>query len=173
MGTKMGRPNSLRLPAVAGLSLAMLLTVAIPSGAMAQQGMRMSMRITQDQLLALQKKYQDACLAGDAPALDALLAEDMVFVHGGAAVDTKASFIDSIKSGKLKIASYEASDPKTVFFRGGAIISAITDVGLASPNGGSPRVLRMRISSVWIPRPAGWQMILTQATPVEANPTNH
>jgi ketosteroid isomerase-like protein len=173
MRTKMGALDSFHSLAVAALALAILLTVAIPSTATAQQGMRMSMRITQDQLLALQKKYQEACLAGDAAALDSVLADDMVFVHGGAAMDTKASFIDSIKAGKLKIASYEASDPKIVFFRGGAIITAITDVGLASPNGGSPRVLRMRISSVWIPRPAGWQMILTQATPVQSNPTNH
>jgi ketosteroid isomerase-like protein len=172
MRTKMGAPDSLDLLGVAVLALAILFAVALPSTVMAQQGMRMSMRITQDQLLALQKKYQDACLASDAAALDSVLADDMVFVHGGAAMDTKASFIDSIKSGKLKIASYEASDPKIVFFHGGAIISAITDVGLASPKGGAPRVLRMRISSVWIPRPAGWQMILTQATPVQSNPTN-
>ena len=165
--------NSLHPLSLVALAVAILLSVAIPSAAKPQQGARASGRIADDPLLALQKKYQDACLAGDAAALDSLLADDMVFVHGGAAMDTKASFIESIKSGKLKIASYEASDPKIVHFRGGAIISAVSDVGLASPNGGAPRVLRMRISSVWIPRLAGWQMILTQATPVQSNPTNH
>lgn len=173
MRTTRATRHSLHALALVAPAVAILLSVAIPSAAKPQQGARPSRRIDDDQLLALQKKYQDACLAGDSAALDSLLADDMVFVHGGAAVDTKASFIDSIKSGKLKIASYQAGDPKIVYFRGGAIISAVTDVGLASPDGGPPRVLRMRISSVWIPRLTGWQMILTQATPVQSNPTNH
>jgi len=172
MGTRTAERNLFRPLTLVALAIAMLLGVVTPSPVKAQQGTRKS-RITEDEVLALQKKYKDACLAGDAAALQALLADDMVFVHGGAAMDTKASFIDSLKSGKLKIASYEAQDTKVVFFRGGAIASAVTDVGLASPNGGPPRILRMRISSVWIPRPAGWQMILTQATPVQSNPTNH
>jgi ketosteroid isomerase-like protein len=123
--------------------------------------------ITETRLLDLNKKYQDASVAADTAALEPLLADDMIFVHGNAVVDTKASYLDSLRTGHLKVTSYESGEPKMAFFDGGAVVSAISTVSLASPDGGPPRSLTMRISSVWVSKPAGWQMIFTQGTPLQ------
>ena len=41
-------------------------------------------------------------LAADAAALDELLADSLLYTHSNGAVDTKASFIDALTSGRLK-----------------------------------------------------------------------
>jgi ketosteroid isomerase-like protein len=122
--------------------------------------------ITETRLLDLNKKYQDASVSADVAALDPLLDEDMIFVHGNAVVDTKASYFDSLKTSRLKIVSYDSGDPKLAFFDGGAVVSSICTVKIATPNGGPPRSLTMRISNVWVSKPDGWKMILTQGTPL-------
>lgn len=101
------------------------------------------------------------------------MADDATFVHGSALVQTKAEFLESVSKGQLKITTYESKDSKVVFFDGGAIVSAVTDVALAprpGVAGAQPFRVQMRVSSVWVAKPAGWQLILNQGTPIPAPP---
>jgi hypothetical protein len=70
----------------------------------------------------------------------------------------------------MKLSTYQLNDHKVVLFDGGAIVNGMVDVGLVPPNGGEPRLLHMRNSSVWVHKPAGWQLILNQGTPVAGPP---
>jgi ketosteroid isomerase-like protein len=130
--------------------------------------------LTEAQILDLQKKFQDACVAADMPTLSALMADDAVFVHGSATVQTKAQFINSITSGQLKVTTYEIKEPRVVFFDGGALVTGLIDVGLAPPPsaaaGTPPRLLHMRGSTVWLRKLDGWQLILNQGTPLMGPP---
>ncbi|MGA3293132.1 MAG: nuclear transport factor 2 family protein [Candidatus Acidiferrales bacterium] len=129
---------------------------------------------TETQVLDVQKKFQDASVAGDAATLSALMADDALFIHGSAAAQTKAQYIASVSSGQLKLTTYESKDSKVVFFDGGAIVSGLTDVGLAppptAPADTPPRLLHMRVSTVWIQTPSGLQLILNQGTPLAPPP---
>jgi hypothetical protein len=130
--------------------------------------------LTEAQLLDLQKKFQDACVADDMPTLSALMADNATFVHGSGFVQTKSQFINSITSGQLKVTTYELKDAKVVFFDGGAIVTGLIDVGLAPPPsaaaGTPPRLLHMRGSTVWLRKLDGWQLILNQGTPLMGPP---
>lgn len=122
------------------------------------------------QVLALQKKFQEASVAADMPALSALMADNATFIHGSGAVQTKAQYINSITSGQMKLTTYDFKEGKVVFFKDGAIVVGLTDIGLAPPRnaraGASSRLIRMRVSTVWLRKLDGWQLILNQGTPL-------
>jgi len=112
-----------------------------------------------EQILALQKKFQDAGIHPDMPTLSALIADNATFIHDSGLVQTKAEFINAITSGKMKALSYKMKDAKVVPFRGGAIVLAVDDLTVAPS-----RTLHLRISTVWLRKLDGWQIILNQST---------
>jgi uncharacterized protein (TIGR02246 family) len=131
-----------------------------------------SERLTAAQVLDLQKRFQDATVACDAAALAKLMADDAMFVHGNALVQSKAEFLDAATERRFRISSFEITDPRVVFFDGGAVVSGVEDIVLAPrATGEEPRKVQMRVSAVWVARPGGWQLILNQSTPVQSPPS--
>jgi hypothetical protein len=127
-------------------------------------------KMTQAQMLDLQKQFEDASVAADAVKVSALMSDDAIFVHGSGAVQTKAEYINSLTTGQLKVSTYQMNDGQVVFFDGGAVVSGPTDIGLVSPGGAPPRLLHLRVSTVWVAKPTGWQVILNQGTPIAGPP---
>jgi len=157
----------------AAAALLFITTVGASGSLHAQAAAASKRQMTEAQVLALQKQFQDATVAVDTAALGKLMADDAIFVHGSALVQTKAEYIDSITKGPMKFTTYDSTDSKVVFFGGGAVISMLTDVVLAprpGAAGAQPFKVRMRVSSVWVAKPAGWQLILIQGTPIQAPP---
>lgn len=128
---------------------------------------------TEDEVLNLQKKFQAATVSGDTAGIASVMADDAIFIHGNAAMQSKTEFLAGIKNGQLAFSAYDLSDPKVVMFKGGAIVTGIVDITFRPrPNAppGPPRTLHMRGSSVWLHGSTGWKLILDQDTPVQAPP---
>nr|MBC8279836.1 nuclear transport factor 2 family protein [Chloroflexota bacterium] len=53
-----------------------------------------------DEILALEKRRIEAMTSGDTQALEEILADDLIYTHTTARLDTKASFIDAVKTGR-------------------------------------------------------------------------
>jgi ketosteroid isomerase-like protein len=53
-------------------------------------------------VLALEERRRQALLAGDMPALQGLLADDLVYVHSTAVCDRKDSYLAKLSVGSLK-----------------------------------------------------------------------
>jgi hypothetical protein len=129
-----------------------------------------SMQPTEAQVLDLQKRFQDASVAVDTATISSLMADDAIFVHGSGVAQTKAEYIASLTTGQMKLSTYQLHDPKVVIFDGGAVVNGMLDVGLVLPNSAEPRMLHMRGSSVWAHTGAGWQLVLSQGTPIAGPP---
>jgi ketosteroid isomerase-like protein len=162
-------------PAITVALLALLFFVAgLTAGSTLAQSVAPQGALNKAQVIALQKKFQDASMAADMPMLSALMADDATFIHGSGFVQTKAQYINSITSGQMKLTTYDLKESKVTFFKDGAIVVGLTDVGLArSPTaapGTPPRLLHMRISTVWLRKLDGWQLILNQGTPLAGPP---
>lgn len=73
----------------------------------------------------------------------------------------------------MNLTSYKTTESKVVFFKGGAVVLALVDVTLAPPrkaaSGTPPLMLHMRVSTVWLRKIDGWQLILNQGTPLAAH----
>jgi uncharacterized protein (TIGR02246 family) len=129
-------------------------------------------RLTAAKALDLEKRFQDATIASDAATIAKLMADDAIFVHGNALVQSKAEFLEAATKRRFRIRSFEISEPQVVVFGGGAIVSGLEDIVLAPRAAGEqPLKVEMRVSGVWVARPGGWQLILNQSTPVEPAPS--
>ncbi|MFZ0980210.1 MAG: nuclear transport factor 2 family protein [Candidatus Acidiferrales bacterium] len=125
-----------------------------------------------DEVLAMQKKFTDACVAADGAALNSLMADNAVFIHGNGVMQSKSEFIDAITTGKLGVSQYDVKDPKIIAFDGGAIVTGLVDFGIKPPAGSAapPRVLHFRGSSIWLHSSSGWHLIFDQDTTLAGPP---
>jgi ketosteroid isomerase-like protein len=149
--------------------LAMLTPPLIARAAAATPAME---KLTEAQAIDLEKKFEAAQVAGDAQTLGALMADNAVFVHASAQVQSKAEFVDSIVTGKLKIAGFQAPSRQVIVFEGGAIVQGSLEIQMMNtpPDGGVPvaRTLRIYQSTLWTHTPAGWQILCSQGTLIPA-----
>lgn len=114
-----------------------------------------------DALQAEDARYE-AQIDGDFDALDSLLGKDLVYIHSSTVQDTKASFIESLRSGKVSYHSMERSNTKVRIFGNVAII---TGKGVFEVTArGRDKTLNLLFHSVWVKRESGLQFVSWQAT---------
>ena len=103
-----------------------------------------------------------AMVAVDVRALDTLLAEELTYTHTTGNVDTKASLIDALRTGRLV---YDSISPAEVHVRvydrtavatGTARIQARADSAI--------RRLNIRYTEAYVRRAGRWQLIVWQST---------
>ena len=114
-----------------------------------------------DALQAEDARYK-AQIGNDFEALDRLFAKDLVYIHSSTVQDTKASFTESLRSGKVSYHSMERSDTKVRVFGNVAIITgkAVFDV----TSRGRDMTLNLLFHAVWVQRDSGLQFVSWQAT---------
>ncbi len=98
----------------------------------------------------------------DFKALDALLGDDLTYTHSSAAVDTKTTYIESMRSGQVKYESIESRDVQVRVYGTTAVITGagrfkVTARGQALDN-------QLRFTDVWVLRDGRWQMVAWQST---------
>ena len=99
---------------------------------------------------------------GDLQALDGLLAEDLVYTHSSAQVDSKATYVGSMKSGALKYQTIEPREMKVRVYGDTAVITAAAHITAIS--NGQPVDNQLRYTDVWVLRDGRWQMVSWQST---------
>ena len=127
---------------------------------MAKQESNSSITVA-DALQAEDARYE-AQIDNDFETLETLLAKDLVYIHSSTVQDTKASFIESLRSGKVSYNSMERSNTKVRIFGTVAIITgkAVFEVTAR----GRDKTLNLLFHSVWVKRDPGLQFVSWQAT---------
>ncbi|MGD9952223.1 MAG: nuclear transport factor 2 family protein [Burkholderiales bacterium] len=64
------------------------------------------------EILALEERRYAAMLAADMGALEPLVHEDLVYTHSSGVVDGKASWLESMRSGRTRYRSVQRADEK-------------------------------------------------------------
>lgn len=109
-----------------------------------------------------------AMVQKDVAFLGQVLADDLVYTHSSGNVDTKASFIDSLTSGRL---AYEAAVPEGLGVRLFGEVAVLTGTAQIRVHvHGKPLDLHLRFTDVYVKRQAGWQMVAWQATRLPEQP---
>jgi len=113
-------------------------------------------------VLEREKRRFAAMVRKDVTFLDQVLADDLIYTHSSGNVDSKASFIDSLTSGRL---TYEGAVPEGLevrFFGDAAVLTGTARIRVQVQ--GKPLELHIRFTDVYAKRQAGWQMVAWQAT---------
>ena len=118
----------------------------------------------QDEVSKLEERRCAAMTGSDLATLESLLADTLTYTHSSAVVDDKASYVESIRSGRVKYLKVERFDTHSQVY-GDTVITtgrARIDVKVSDVE----RNLNMRYANVWIKTPKGWRFALWQSTPI-------
>ena len=121
-----------------------------------------SATITSEEAWKAEQARYAAQTSGDFAALERMIGDDLVYIHSSSNVDTKASFIESQRSGTVKYRSMKPLEIKVRAYGGIGIVSGRLDVEVSVR--GQDNTLRLWFHSVWAKRGADVQFVSWQAT---------
>ena len=112
----------------------------------------------------LEDRRHAAMVAGDVDALDDLLSDALVYTHSNAGVDTKSSYLRSLRDGALVYRVLEHTSENVVRRPGVAVV--IGSVAGSIQAAGAVRTLNSRFSAVWAAENGAWRLLAYQSTPL-------
>ncbi|RDB04516.1 nuclear transport factor 2 family protein [Runella aurantiaca] len=109
----------------------------------------------------IEKKRFAALVSKDYAYLNQVMGEDIIYCHSNGLIDTKASFIQSIKDGKLVYNEMTADELKVRIYDKTAVITGVCTAKVVS--NGQQLNTRFRFTDVYVKRKEGWQMVTWQS----------
>ena len=122
---------------------------------------------TEQDILALENRRYTAMVSADKAALNELLADDLIYTHSNAVIDTKQSYIDGILGGRWAYAKAERPEEKISVFGDCARVTGHVRLTLKNADG-TTRQVNGRFLNLWLKRNGTWQMAAWQSTPIPA-----
>lgn len=114
------------------------------------------------EVLAIERQRFAAQVRKDTTFLHRVLGDDLIYTHSSGIVDSKASFIASITSGRL---DYREATPERLEARVFGDVAVLTGAArIRVQVKDQPLALHIRFTDVYVKRLTGWQMVAWQAT---------
>jgi hypothetical protein len=128
---------------------AVALATAVTAPALAQSAV--------DEAKAAERQRFEVTVKGDYKALDALLGDDLIYVHSNGNVDNEKTFLEGLTSGRSKYHSIEPIDMNARALGGFVFIDGRAKVKVES--NGQVNDLLLTYLDVWVKRDGKWQMV--------------
>ncbi|HVC55956.1 MAG TPA: nuclear transport factor 2 family protein [Stellaceae bacterium] len=113
-------------------------------------------------IIDLDKKRMTAMAQKDLATLNEILADDLVYTHSTARLDTKASLIGNMESGSTVYTSVVPSDVKAQDLGDSVVLTGTCRIGVNA--GGRPNSFGVRFTDVYAKKGGRWQMVTWQST---------
>jgi ketosteroid isomerase-like protein len=146
---------------LSSVALATLALICAPAVSVSAQEQDAAAR---DQVLALEKLWNQAYKAGDTKALSSILDNSLVLVEDDGSLKTKSEFLASVKSSSV---NQEQVAPESLSVRVfGNTAIAIGVIAVKETKAGKSVTHRERFIDTWINKEGKWVCIATNATPM-------
>ena len=122
--------------------------------------------MTEKDILALEEERFGAMVARDFPRLQLLVHDELMYTHSSGVVDGKASWLDSMKSGRVKYKKAQCTERKVRLYGDTALITGRAHI--EAEIGGEPKTLKLLFLNAWTKTPQGWKFVAWQSTPLAA-----
>ncbi len=120
------------------------------------------------ELMAIDRNWNVMRLAGDADALEPLIADDWLLTHSDGRTQTKDEYLDELRTRSRTNNGIENRDValrrygETAVVTGTSVQSGITD--------GKPWEGQFRFTRVWVQREGRWQMVASHSSRIAQTP---
>lgn len=121
---------------------------------------------SEKEILGLEDKRYAAMTSNDLKALEAMFHDDLIYTHSSAVVDTKASYLEALRSGKTRYKSAKRFEEKVRMLGDAALVTGRAE--MEAEINGTPKSLRLRYLNVWTKTAAGWKFIGWQSCSLPA-----
>jgi len=115
-----------------------------------------------DMVIELDRKRMNAMAQKDLATLNELIADDLVYTHSSARLDTKQSLIGNMESGSTVYTSVVPSDVKAQDLGDSVVLTGSCRISVNS--GGNAMSFGVRFTDVYARRSGKWQMVTWQST---------
>jgi ketosteroid isomerase-like protein len=113
-------------------------------------------------IIELDRKRMQAMAEKDIATLNDVLADDLIYTHSSARLDTKQSLIGNMQSGSTVYQSVVPSDVKAQDLGDAVVLTGVARIKVTS--GGKPMDFGVRFTDVYAKRGGKWQMVTWQST---------
>jgi len=113
-------------------------------------------------IIELDRKRMTAMAEKDIRTLNDVIADDLVYTHSSARLDTKKSLIANMESGSTVYTSVVPSDVKAIDCGDTVILTGSCRISVMS--GGKPNSFGVRFTDVYANKGGNWQMVAWQST---------
>jgi ketosteroid isomerase-like protein len=113
-------------------------------------------------IIVLDRKRMTAMAQKDLATLRAVLADDLVYTHSSARLDTKQSLIGAMESGATVYTAVEPSDVKAQDCGDAVILTGVARIGVTS--NGKANSFSVRFTDVYANQGGQWRMVAWQST---------
>ena len=121
--------------------------------------------LTTSFVLALEERRRQALLAGDLPALQGVLADDLVYVHSTGVCDRRDSYLAKLSGGSLRYLELHFSEQQVQLLPQAAVVSGRMSA-VVSKDGQRKNVASL-FMTVWACDADGhWRLHAHQGTPI-------
>ena len=133
------------------------------AAATSASGEECSGTITAEEAMKAENARYAAQTSNDFAAMDKLFGKDLTYNHSSAATDGKASYIDSMRSGRVK---YRKMTPNNdLNTRTYGCLALITGTAVYEvTSAGQDRSVPLRFTAIWAKRPSGIEFVSWQST---------
>lgn len=118
---------------------------------------------SEKEILELEDRRLAATVAEDFAALEALVHDELIYTHSSGVVDTKASWIESMRTRRTRYRKVTPGARKVRFYGDTALVTGHADI--EAEIGGAPKSLRLMYLIVWTKTPQGWKFVAWQSAP--------
>ena len=119
-----------------------------------------------EKIIELDKRRMTAMAQKDIATLNDIIAEDLVYTHSSARLDTKKSLIGNMESGSTVYTSVVPSDVKAQDLGDTVVLTGTCQIKVTS--NGTPNAFGVRFTDVYARRDGRWQMVTWQSTRLPA-----
>jgi hypothetical protein len=145
-------------------ALSVMLMMGAAGAAFAQD---CSGTVTADEATKAEQARYAAQTSNDFAAMEKLFGNDLTYNHSSAATDSKATYIDSMRSGRTKYRVMKPNgDTKTRTYGCLAIITGTAVYEVTA--GGQDRSVPLRYTAIWAKRSSGLEFVSWQSTGIPA-----
>lgn len=113
------------------------------------------------ELLASVEKLRVAMVSGERAALENIAMDNLSYGHSGGKVEDKATFVETIASGKSDFVTIELKNQTYKITGNTAIVRH--ELHAQTNDGGKPGEVHLGIMLVWIKEGKDWKMLARQA----------
>lgn len=110
------------------------------------------------EVMAAEARLRGATLRADAPLLEALLCEDLMFIGFNGVRLTRDDYVDLYRSGRLHVAKLETSDIE-IAADGDGLVRSSRRIDAEGTGGGAPFRVSLRLTRYWRDETDGWRVV--------------
>ena len=122
--------------------------------------------MTEKDILALEDERFAAMTARDFARLQLLVHDELMYTHSSGVVDGKNTWLDSMKSGRVKYKKAACTERKVRLYGDTALITGRAHI--EAEIGGQAKTLKLLFLNAWTKTPQGWKFVAWQSTPLPA-----